>query len=236
MVDTVATTRRNIELDLNDRQTLYLTYGNLMTYRLYVHKVVLAVPFVQWNDEQGRTTYTRQGQDVAGPIRGGVAFYAPTAGGAGLSPIHDWYETSTGRHLYETTAPGSGFDDHGVAFYADMQPLAGLEPVYRWERAGDPSSVVYSTFDLARLGYAKAALSFYGKTLDDQQFYDAANGFVYWVHIKGDSDFGCCGSTNNPTRQTMSREQEFTLTSDPDARGYEATVCSPVCGTGGRVI
>jgi|GEM_PF-5086123 len=222
------------ELDKNDRQTIYLTYANLPTYQLYLQKVVLGVPFVQWDDAEGRAVYARSGQDVAGATRRGVAFYVPTLPGDGLTPIHDWLETSTGRHLYEAAAPGDGFEDRGTAFYASTQPAPGLDPVYRWDRKANAAQSVYSTFDLGG-DYRKAGPSFYAKTLDEQAAFDP-KGYVYWVHIKGDTDIGCCGSTNNPTRQTSSARQEFTLAVPPDPRGYEAEVCSPVCGTGGRVV
>ena len=224
------------ELDKNDRQTIYLTYANLGTYRLYLHKIVLGVPFVQWDDAQGRAVYARQGTEVIGGMRRGVAFYVPTLPGDGLAPIHDWLETSTGPHLYEAERPGDGFDERGVAFYASTQPAEGLAPVYRWQRKGDPSKTIYSTFDLGPLGYRKAATSFYAKTLDDQQAFDASGGYVYRVHATGDTDFGCCGTSGNPTAQTSKTEQEFVLSVAPDPRGYEAEVCSPVCGTGGRVV
>ncbi len=129
------------ELDKNDRQTIYLTYANLGTYRLYLQKVVLAVPFAQWDDAEGRAVYARSGQDVAGATRRGVAFYAPTLPGDGLTPIHDWLESSTGRHLYEAASPGGGFEDRGIAFYASTEPAAGLEPVYRWDRKSNARTV-----------------------------------------------------------------------------------------------
>ncbi|TAK54922.1 MAG: DUF4185 domain-containing protein [Dehalococcoidia bacterium] len=103
------------ELDKNDRQTIYLTYANLGTYRLYLQKVVLAVPFAQWDDAEGRAVYARSGQDVAGATRRGIAFYVPTLPGDGLTAIHDWLETSSGRHLYEPASPGDGFEDRVLA-------------------------------------------------------------------------------------------------------------------------
>ena len=223
---------RHPEYDANGGQTIYLTYGNIATYRLYLHRVVLGVPFVQWDAADGRSMLARAGTDVAGRARRGVAFYVPTEPAPGLAAVHDWSDAA-GAYRYETASPGPAFEDKGVAFYAAADAQPGLEPVYRWDGG---ARFVYSSFDLSEHGYARGGIAFYARGLDEQSFYDPAGGYVYWVHTKGDSDFGCCGSLNNPTRQTRDTHADFTLAGDPSPAGYEAVVCSPVCGTNGKVI
>lgn len=224
------------EFDKNGGQTMYLTYGNIATYTLWLDRLVLAAPFVQWDDASGRSTYVRSGQAApAGTVRG-VAFYAPTEPGEGLTAIHDWYDASSGTHRYEESAPGATYADQGVAFYASTSPQRGLQAVTRWESTKDASRIVYSTFDLSKQGYRGAAIAFYAATLADQTSFDADRGYVYWVREAGGHDFGCCDQTNNPTRQSQDRTHEFTLGVDPSPRGYEAVVCSPVCGTSGKIV
>ncbi len=224
------------EFDKNERQTLYLTYGNIATYTLWLHRIVLAPPFAQWESATGRTMYARNGQDVPGATRRGVAFYAPTEPGSGLTPIHDWYDAAGDVHRYEAEPPGAAYADRGIAFYAAMATAPGLAPVTRWESATDADRIVYSTFDLSKQGYRSAAIAFYAATLDGQTEFDADGGYVYWIRERGKYDFGCCDQTNNPTRQTGDPQHEFTLGVDPAPGGYEGVVCSPVCGTGGEIV
>ncbi|MDP9238731.1 MAG: DUF4185 domain-containing protein [Chloroflexota bacterium] len=222
------------QFDKNDRQTLYITYANYATYTLWLNRLVLAVPFVQWDDAAGNATYGRQGQAVANATPEGVAFYVPTEPGESLAGIHDWFDPANGVHRLGATTPGTEFVDHGVAFYASTTSGPGLEPVTRWESEGKPA--LYSVFDLTELGYRATEVAFYAVTLRDQPSFNAKSGYVYWVRKRGGHDFGCCDQTNNPTRQTQDREHEFTLSVDPSPDGYEALVCSPVCGTGGKVV
>ncbi len=226
------------EFDKNDRQTLFLTFGRLVTYRLYLHEVVLAAPFYQWLDAEGRATYARAGEAVDGSTKQGVAFYALTAPATGATAIHDWYDATTGIHLYEASSPGPLFNDQGIAFYAnsDSEPPSGLEPVYRWERTRTTGEVMYSTFDLSDAGFERGPLAFHAATLANQTFYNPDEGYQYWVRVKGRHDFGCCTGTNNPTRQTDEDSIEFTLRTEPHEDGYEAIVCSPTCGTSGEVV
>jgi hypothetical protein len=224
------------EFDKNERQTLYLTYSNMATYTLWLHRIVLAPPFAQWDSVTGRTVYARSGQDVPGATRRGVAFYAPTEPGDKLSPIHDWYDAAGDVHRYEAESPGAAYTDRGIAFYAATAAAPGLSPVTRWESKKDAGRIVYSTFDLSKQGYRSAAIAFYAATLDGQTTFTADHGYVYWIRERGKHDFGCCDQTNNPTRQTDDKQHEFTLGVDPAPGGYEGVVCSPVCGTGGKIV
>ncbi len=224
------------EFDKNGRQALYITYGNTASYTLWLHKIVLAVPFVQWDDVAGRTSYARGGNEVAAAARQGVAFYAPTEPDASLAPVHDWLDPTSRVHRYEVDPPGGAYTDNGVAFYAATSPQPGLEPVTRWQSTTDENRVVYSTFDLEQAGYTRGSVGFYAATLEGQTPVDTEHGYVYWVHEQGAQDFGCCNQTNNPTRQTQEPSQSFTLSVDPNPNGYEGVVCSPVCGTGGKVV
>ncbi len=52
--------------------------------------------------------------------------------------------------------------------------------------------------------------------------------YVYWVHIAGVFESGCCGA-NNPTAPITSTSNTFTLQTSPDPRGYTGVVCSPDC-------
>lgn len=234
------------EFDPPGREAIYLTYANLAFYRLFLHRVQLGVPIVQWDDASGIARYVPAnapgggdggGAGGAAGTRRGVAFYAPVVPSDGLSTIYEWVNESTGAVRYETTSPGDGFAERGDAFYASMAPAPGLAPVYRWELESDASRFIYSTFDLDGRGYREAGVAFYAATLDGQRFYEEGDGvYVYWVRVKGKQDFGCCGATNNPTRQTREGSVEYTLATAPADEGYEAIVCSPVCGTGGRVV
>jgi hypothetical protein len=215
---------------------MYLTYGNLGIYRLFLHEVVLGVPFVQWDDGAGRTIYARAGDNVDAAARQGVAFYAPPAASKALTAIHEWVDAASGVRRYEATSPGDAYSDVRVAFYAALEPASGLSPVFRWRSNANDQRTVYSTFDIKKHGYTQDGIAFYAATLDGQQYYDPSGGYVYWVHVRGKNDFGCCDSTNNPTRQSGEKSAEFTLATDPDEAGYEAVVCSPVCGTGGNVV
>lgn len=53
--------------------------------------------------------------------------------------------------------------------------------------------------------------------------------YVYWVHVKGQFETGCCG-VGNPSAKTTARTHQFTLKTAPKPVGYEAVVCSPDCG------
>lgn len=59
--------------------------------------------------------------------------------------------------------------------------------------------------------------------------------YVYWVHVKGQYESGCCG-VRNPSKPTPDETYYFRLNVDaqPDPRGYEGVVCSPDCD--GKVI
>jgi hypothetical protein len=223
------------EFDKNGGQTMYLTYGNIATYTLWLDRLILAAPFAQWDDAAGRSLYVRQGRAVPDAAERGVAFYAPTEPGEGLTAIHDWYDPATAEHRYEATAPAATYVDGGIAFYAATSPQRGLDPVTRWD-AAQGTRAVYSSFDLSKKGYTRGPIAFYGATLPDQTPFNPDKGYVYWVRETGGHDFGCCDQTNNPTRQTQDRTYEFTLGVDPSPRGYEAIVCSPVCGTSGKLV
>lgn len=227
------------ELDTNDRQTMYMTYGNLSMYRLFLHRFTLGVPFAQWDDERGRSSYARDGAGgdaTAAGARRGVAFYAPVAAEEGLTPIHHWVDAASGANRYEAAMPGPSFTDQGIAFYARVEETAGLAPVYRWQHDSEQARFVYSTSDLQEQGYSQQGIAFYAADLAGQRFFDPGGGYVYWVRTKDGNDFGCCGANNNPTRQTSETSVEYTLATEPAEQGYEAIVCSPICGTAGEVV
>lgn len=225
---------RHPQYDVDGGSTVYLTYGNIASYRLYLHRVGLGMPVEQWDAGGGSSVLVAGGAAPAdGLTKRGVAFYAPRVAAPGLVAVRNWHDARTGEHRYETAAPGSEWEDRGIAFYASEAPREGLAAVFRWDGG---ARYVYSTFDLTEKGYRKSGVAFYAAGLDWQTPYNARDGYVYWVHAKGDSDFGCCGSLNNPTRQTQDERVRFTLANPPNPAGYEAVVCTPVCGTGGTVV
>lgn len=54
--------------------------------------------------------------------------------------------------------------------------------------------------------------------------------YVYWVHVSGAFESGCCG-TSNPTTPTSQTLQTFTLQTTPNPSGYTGVVCSPDCNS-----
>jgi hypothetical protein len=139
-------------------------------------------------------------------------------------------------HRYEASSPGTSYTDEGVVFYARMEAGPGLAAVHRWDHAAGPWRSVYSTADLSERGYTRGPLAFYSASLEGQQEFDTDGGYVYWVRIRGKHDFNCCYVTQNPSRQTQADFADFALKTEPHPDGYEAIVCSPVCGTGGRIV
>ena len=70
----------------------------------------------------------------------GPAFYASATSGAGLSPVHRFYNTQTGVHFYtiseteraHVVASLPQFTYEGIAYYASTQAGAGFTPLYRF--------------------------------------------------------------------------------------------------------
>ncbi|MGS5085723.1 hypothetical protein ACVC7V_04340 [Hydrogenophaga sp. A37] len=70
----------------------------------------------------------------------GPAFYASSTSGAGLSPVHRFYNTQTGVHFYtiseteraHVTATLPQFTYEGIAYYASTQAGVGFTPLYRF--------------------------------------------------------------------------------------------------------
>lgn len=57
---------------------------------------------------------------------------------------------------------------------------------------------------------------------------NTAKSYVYWVHLKGAFESGCCGVAN-PSRPTPDESYIFKLADKQDRREYEGVVCSPEC-------
>ncbi len=57
---------------------------------------------------------------------------------------------------------------------------------------------------------------------------NTAKSYVYWVHLKGAFESGCCGA-ENPSRPTPDESYIFKLADKQDRREYEGIVCSPEC-------
>ena len=110
-------------------------------------------------------------------------------------------------------------------------------PIIRWKSHDFGKGAVLSSYDLTKRGYDRGDIAFYAATLDGSQTFDPKHGYVYWVHIRGKNDFNCCQMLpSNPTRQTQLKYADFFLAQPPAEDGYEGTVCSPTCGTGGGIV
>ena len=166
--------RSHPELWANGGRTIYATVSNELDYRVFLHEVTLAAPVRQYSDAGHGHTYEAAGSAGAD----GIAFYAGTAPGAGLTAIHRW--VSGGETQYGAASPGAGFADAGVAFYAPLSATVQVtpisprtrattptryEPVYRWDSASAPAMHVYSQFDSVP-GYARGPLAFYAPCPD----------------------------------------------------------------------
>jgi CxxC motif-containing protein (DUF1111 family) len=70
----------------------------------------------------------------------GPAFYASATSGAGLSPVHRFYNTQTGVHFYtiseteraHVVASLPQFTYEGISYYTSTQAGAGFTPLYRF--------------------------------------------------------------------------------------------------------
>lgn len=153
-------------------RTIYLTYSNSETYRVYLHEVRLAAPISQWTDSSGRALYLPG--DAPGPAgfaRDGLTFSASDIAAPGLTPIHRWEHTPTGELRYGAAAPSPAgeYRDVGVDFYAPLDAAAARAtnaphtPVYHWSN-GDLDR--YSPLDLAHAGYSRHEIAFYAPCPD----------------------------------------------------------------------
>lgn len=222
------------QFDTNNRQNIYITYANFGNYKLYLHKLQMARPFFEWTDSQGNYLYLEDGQAQNGFFQNGVAFYALTQQEPSLTPIKHW-QNSSGVNLYRQNSPGAEFVDMGIAFYAATAPQEGLVPVYEWQ-IPSTDTVVYSTFDLAPLGYQNNLTTFYSATVPPQNFLDPkTNGYSFKVSVAGQDDNVCCGPAN-PSRQILHNEHKFKLITPYAAEGYWGKVCQPKCGQNGTVV
>ncbi len=144
---------------------IYETYSNGTDYQVYMQEIVLGSFIYQWRDSKGNTVYLQSSTSgPSGYTFEGNAFTASSVSASDLVPIYDWLDNSSGVHLYETSSPGGSYASQGIAFYAKnyQDTKNNLIAVYRWQVPTGGN--VYSTFDLAPLGYTKSATpSFYAQ-------------------------------------------------------------------------
>ncbi len=141
---------------------LYETYSNGTEYQVYMQEIILGSALYQWSDSQGNTVYLQSSTvGPSGYTLDGNVFTVSSVPAYDLVPIYDWFDASSGIHLYETSSPGASYSSQGVAFYAKnyQDTKNTLIAVYRWQTAA--GKYVYSTFDLSPLGYTRAATPSY---------------------------------------------------------------------------
>ncbi len=142
---------------------LYETYSNGTEYQVYMQEIILGSALYQWSNSSGNTVYIQSSTvGPSGYTLDGNAFTVSSVPAYDLIPIYDWLDASSGVHLYETSTPGSAYTSQGVAFYAKnyQDTKNTLVPVLKWQTTA--GKYVYSTFDLAPLGYTTSGSpSFY---------------------------------------------------------------------------
>ena len=175
-------------------RTIYVSYSNGESYKVYLHEIRFASPIIEWTDRAGRALYVPSGADTPTGFRqGGAAFYASDIPVAGFLPIHRWVERITGAVRYGAIAPGAGYRDLGIEFYAPVEQAAAeganalYAPVYRWSKEGQTR---YAALDLADFGWERHEAAFFAACPDSDSdaLTDCEESFLKTDPLVADTD------------------------------------------------
>ena len=175
-------------------RTIYVSYSNGASYKVYLHEIRFASPIVEWTDRVGHALYVPSGAEgPAGFRRGAAAFHASDIPAPGFVPIHRWADPKTNTVRYGAIAFGAGYRDLGIDFYAPVERTTAeaanalYAPVYRWSNEGKAR---YAALDLTDLGWKQHEVAFFAACPDSDSdaLSDCEESFLKTDALLADTD------------------------------------------------